>query len=62
MLSRVVYSGSHTGDCLDSGLVEALHREVEDLPRELSQPTQDFLKSLSNLVKVALKHNLPIEF
>ena len=62
MLSRVIYSGSHSGDCLDVGLVQKLHREMEGLPTNLTEATQEFLKGLFNIVKAALDHNLPIDF
>lgn len=62
MLTRVLYSVSHTGDSLEVELVRKLREEIKSLPKNLSPTTERFLNSLSNLVDAALENDLPIDF
>jgi len=68
ILSRVLYSGTHCGDQIDVGEMEALRREVEALPVNLPEDVIEgglgamFKAKLLALCHAALTLGTPIHF
>lgn len=66
VLSKVLYSGTHSGDTLDSRAFAPLERELSSLARQAEQSGSDRLKQfacdMSELLDAARAENNPIVF
>ncbi len=66
VLSKVLYSGTHTGDTLDSRMFVRLERELSSLARHAGQTGSERLKQfasdMSDLLAAARAENNPIVF
>lgn len=68
LLTRVLYSGSHAGDFLETDVIPALQREIEALAvfkcdkLEAQVFVAQFRRQMSELVAAAISVNKPIVF
>lgn len=66
VLSKVLYSGTHTGDTLDSRVFARLERELSSLARHAGQTgserLQRFASDMNELLAAARAENNPIVF
>lgn len=64
LLTRVLYSGSHSGDSLPLENVREAKRELEEVAARLpgDRDVQAFVVDFGALLDVALRHERPITF
>ena len=62
LLSRVLYSGSHSGDDLPPDLISIIRTEMSLLRSDTDADVQSFCTNMTKILDVASEHNLPILF
>jgi hypothetical protein len=62
LLSKILYSGSHSGDHIDLGLMSSLKAEIELLNLRASDDVATFLQSMRELIAASEIERNPIVF
>jgi hypothetical protein len=68
LLTRVLYNGIHSGDCLPAEMILKLRKELEDISnfkcstKEADAFMREFQRKMSELVSASLSVKKPIAF